>query len=437
MSSVTTTPQDIAALIAADAPTAEHGWLATSRRTAVARAAALGLPTREDEEWRYTNPAPVIGAACTLADDSTFEGEVADTDDLDLEAAAKLVFVDGRFAPALSNIGSLPSGVHLTPLHGDLGQASGTVDQILAAGVADARDGFEALGAGLATGGIVLRLDENALLEKPILVVHRSTEAGSATLVAPNMIVIAAANSEATIIEDHCGAASGGVTLARGDIRADRDARIEHAVLIREPVERHHISTLRLVQQGGGFVRSHKVLLGGAIVRNNLHVTIEGEHAETALNGIFVPEGTQHHDTHLRVEHTAPNCHSRQFYKGMLADRSRGVFTGRIWVQDVAQKTDAIQSNSNLLLSKTAQVTAKPQLEIYADDVRCTHGATSGMFDEDALFYLRARGVPEKTARLLLLHAFAGENIDRIAHEGFREAVRSLIFAKLDAALDR
>jgi Fe-S cluster assembly protein SufD len=184
-------------------------------------------------------------------------------------------------------------------------------------------------------------------------------------------------------------------------------------------------------------VHSDRVLLGGSISRNNIHATIEGEHAESAFNGIFLPEDRQHMDSHIRVEHMAEDCHSRQHYRGLLADRGKGVFTGRIYVKDVAQKTDAIQHNSNLLLSRTAQMTTKPQLEIYADDVRCTHGATSGELDENSLFYLRARGVSEATARLLLLHAFAGENIDRIEHEDTRDAVRAIINDRLAEALKR
>jgi len=349
------------------------------------------------------------------------------------------VFVDGRFAPALSDVDALPKGLSVTPIVRGGEDADGEVlASILERSVADARDGFEALGVGLMTSGAVVHLSRGATIERPIVIVFRADDENASVLTSPSVIVIAEEGAQGQVIEDHQGASGAqGLTLGRTELRVARDAHVEHAVLERQGQSRAHVSTTRLIQQASSFARSHRVMLGGSIVRNNIHATIEGDHSESAFNGVFVPDHRQHHDTHIRIEHMAPDCHSRQFYRGMLADRARGVFSGRIYVKDIAQKTDAIQSNSNLLLSPTASVTSKPQLEIYADDVRCTHGATSGMIEADALFYLRARGVPEKTARLLLLHAFAGENLDRIANEQFREAVRGILFEKLDDALDR
>ncbi len=428
-----------ASLIQSDAITALSGpaWLRELRGTALARAKELGLPTVTDEEWRYTNPAPINDAACELAASGTRSGDVA-FDTLPVAYAARLVFVDGQYAPDASETEGLPKGVSIVPIDGSDTDVPDAVRSAIAEGIAHARDGLEALGAGIATSGAAVHVQRGVALEKPILIIFRGEDTGRALLTSPNVTIIADDGAQVEVIEDHQSADGvEGVTLSRVNARVGRDARVEHTALQRDSRARHFVSTFRSDQGDNAFCRSHRVLLGSQITRNNIHATLSGHHGEAAFNGIYVPEDRQHMDSHIRVEHMAPDCHSRQFYKGLPADRARAVFTGRIYVQDVAQKTDAIQSNSNLLLSPTAQVTTKPQLEIYADDVRCTHGATSGMFDEDALFYLRARGVPERVARLLLLHAFAGENIDRIANEELKEFVRTAINDRLDAALER
>ena len=416
-------------------------WLEDVRREAIAKANELGLPTRKDEEWRYTNPKRIVETAYAPPQRDG-EPDASAVDHLDVDRAARLVFIDGAFAPDASDVTSLPAGVTALPFDDGTPEPNDddrdTIERLASEGVAASRDGFEALGAGLATHGLLLRVAAGAVLDKPIVLVFRSENAATPTLTAPLVHIVLEAGAEARVVEDHQGdEAATGLTLGRTNVRVDRDARLEHVVLEREPVGRHHVSTLHLVQQGHSFARTHRVLLGGGIVRQNVLATLEGAYAEAAFNGLFLPEHKQHHDNHVRVEHMAPNCHSRQYYRGLLADDSRGVFTGRIYVKDIAQKTDAVQSNANLLLSPTAQVTAKPQLEIYADDVKCTHGATSGELDEEALFYLRSRGVPERTARLLLLHAFADDNLNRIQNQQLRDYVRQLANDRLDQALLR
>lgn len=423
-----------------------EGWLGEIRQAALERSSSLGMPTKRDEAWRYTNPKPVLDDAYATPESGEFAGELpagiafgpaAENAGLGVESCARVVFVDGRFAPGLSELESAEVGLSVELIDG----SSDSDDALVSAmrdGLAAARDGLEALGAGLVTSGVVIRVAERAEISKPVSIVFVTTSDGPSLLTAPYVAVFAGQASRAEVIEDHIGAeASGGLALSRTEIHASRDAFVEHTLVQRESTRRHHVSTLRVVEAPASFVRSNRFLLGGATVRNNIHATIAGDHCDSEYNGLFVPEGRQHHDTDIRIEHMQPDCKSRQYYKGLLADSSRGVFTGRIYVEDVAQKTDAIQSNSNLLLSPKAQVVAKPQLEIYADDVRCTHGATSGMFDDDALFYLCARGVPQHKARLLLLHAFAGENIDRVSNARLRESVRDVVFEKLDAALER
>jgi len=418
-----------AAPLAPDAP----DWIRAVRVKAAEQAASLGLPAKRDEEWRYTNPAPILEPEYTLQGSGETDAD-ASIEPLGIESAATLVFIDGRFAPALSNIPDIAGAAIETIEHAP----KSTLEPVAKRAIDEARDGLEALGAGLMGSGVCVRLEKNAAIEHPITVVFRSASTDAPVLTTPSVVVIAEEGARAQVIEDHQGAdGARGLTLGRTEIRAAAHADIDHTTLLREPDTRVHVSTLRVIQQDESTVKAARVLLGGALIRNNIHATVEGERCVTALPGVFAPEHTQHHDTHIRVEHMAEDCHSRQHYRGVLSDRSRGVFTGRIYVKDVAQKTDAVQHNSNLLVSPDARVTTKPQLEIYADDVRCTHGATSGQLDDDALFYLRARGVPESTARLLLTHAFVGDVIDRIGHEGLRELVRGMIERRLDAALAR
>lgn len=427
-------PVSIDGLIASiDAAPEAPEWIRAIRVAAAERAGLLGLPNKRDEEWRYTNPSPILKPEYMLQSAGKCDaGTPVET--LGIESAATLVFIDGRYAPVLSSVPNIAGVTIETIEHAQ----KATLESVAARAIDDARDGLEALGAGLLGSGVCIRLAEGATVEHPIMLVFHSTSSGTPILTAPSVVVIAEEGAHARIFEDHQGAdGARGLTLGRTEIRAQTHANIDHTTLLRDPDTRHHVSTLRVIQQRESTVKAARVLLGGAIVRNNIHATIEGERCETALPGVFVPAGTQHHDTHIRVEHLAENCHSRQHYRGVLADRSRGVFTGRIYVKDIAQKTDAIQHNSNLLISPDARVTTKPQLEIYADDVRCTHGATSGQLDNDALFYLRSRGMPEPMARLLLTHAFVGDTIDRLGHEGLRDEIRLIIQHRLDAALTR
>lgn len=404
-------------------------WLRTLRIAAVDRARELGLPTRDFEEWRYTNLGSLADTEYRLPEADT--GKAPLFSGPDLNPAARLVFVDGVLATATTEVAA--EGVTVTPLPGDGAPAATFVAQLEEA-VRAARNGLEALAAGLVTAGVAVQVERGAVLERPISVTFVNSGRDGALFSAPHVVVVAEAGAQVNVVEDHVGLNGGrGVTLGSTSIAAARDARVTHAMLVRDTEDTTNFSTLRIRQGRGSQVVSHRILTGGSLARNNVVASLDGEQADTVLNGLFVPKNRQQHDNHMRVEHRGLHCTSRQYYRGMLADRARGVFTGRIWVESEAQKTDAVQTNSNLLLDPTARVYSKPQLEIYADDVKCTHGATTGYLDQDALFYLRSRGLPQHEARLLLLHAFAGECIDRIEHAGLREWVRNQIDARLAA----
>jgi Fe-S cluster assembly protein SufD len=241
-------------------------------------------------------------------------------------------------------------------------------------------------------------------------------------------LIIADDESEANIVEDYISIGEGAsFSNAVTELVAGEAAVISHYLIERENLRSYNVSTLRIQQAGNANVSSHSVLLGGALVRNNVHPVLAGEGGECLINGLFVGSGRQHLDNYMLVEHASPHCGSRQFYNGILDERAHGVFHGRIIVHKDAQKTDAKQTNRNLLLSDDAQIDTKPQLEIYADDVKCTHGATIGQVEENALFYMRSRGIDEISARRLLLLAFANECLDRMKCRAVRDYLRRLV----------
>ncbi len=269
---------------------------------------------------------------------------------------------------------------------------------------------------------------KGAVLEQPIHFLFVSTGGDAPTMSHPRNLIVAEEQSQAAIAEDYVSL-KGGVAFCNTatELVAAESAVISHYMIEREHRDTFNISTLRMQQGKSANVSSHSVLLGGGLVRNNVHPVLAGEGGECTINGLFIGNGRQHLDNYMLVEHAAPHCESRQFYNGILDDSAHGVFHGRIIVHKDAQKTDAKQTNRNLLLSDDAQIDTKPQLEIYADDVKCTHGATIGQIDETALFYLRSRGIAEVAARKLLLLAFARECLDRMREEGMRGYLEGLI----------
>jgi Fe-S cluster assembly protein SufD len=237
-------------------------------------------------------------------------------------------------------------------------------------------------------------------------------------------------NAQATIVETYSGE---GVYFTNGvtEIALDQDANLDHYKIQIESEEACHVATQQLEQAGPSVFTSHNISFGGALVRNDINSRLGGEHIESTINGLYVVNGRQHVDNHTAIDHAVPNCNSHELYKGIMDGRSTGVFNGKIFVRQDAQKTDAKQTNQNLLLSEDAVIDTKPQLEIYADDVRCTHGATVGQLDADSLFYLRSRGIGLAEARAMLVHAFASDVLNRIKLEDLRERLEEALLRKL------
>ncbi|MEK6677473.1 MAG: Fe-S cluster assembly protein SufD [Planctomycetota bacterium] len=415
----------------------EPGWLSNIRSRAMDRFSDVGFPTTEDEDWRFTN-VDRIGQTPFLASQKPLRipspqqcAELVCTEN----AAACIVFVDGYFSAELSDLKGLSDGVRVTDVAQALVKDGAFLQEHLCRYADTDRDAFVALNAALFGCGAVVHVSPGVIVEKPIHVVFISTASAEATACHPRNLIVAEANSQVAVVESYVAVAdSVYFTNAVTEVVAGENAVVEHYMIERDAPSSYNVSTLRVEQHRNSNFASHSILLGGSLVRNNVHPVLNGEGAQSLLNGLYVLGGDQHADNHMRVEHAKPHCDSRQYYKGIMDDESHAVFAGRIIVHKDAQKTDAKQSNMNLLLTDRAQIDTKPQLEIYADDVKCTHGATIGQIDANAVFYLRSRGLSEQDARNLLIYAFVGESLSRMKQESLRLSVEALVLARLPRA---
>jgi Fe-S cluster assembly protein SufD len=405
-------------------------WVHPLRKAALARFTELGFPTTRDEDWRFTNLAPLARTVFRLPDGAG-PGPTREALDPFLIpglACTRLVFVDGRFAPDLSAKGRLPRGAVAGSLAEVLRSQRALVEPHLAQYADFTQDAFTALNTAFMEDGAFVWIPRGAVLDEPIHLLHVSTASSFPVVTSQRNLIVTEEDSQAAVIEDYVSLGEG-VALSNAVTEAvvGQNGVLEHYLLERESHQTFNVSTLRVQQGRSSNVTSHSVLLGGALVRNNVHPVLAGEGGECLINGLFLATNHQHMDNFMRVEHASPHCGSRQFYNGVLDGHAHGVFHGRIVVHKDAQKTDAKQTNRNLLLSEDAQIDTKPQLEIYADDVKCTHGATIGQINEDAVFYLRARGISREAARALLLFAFANECLQRMRVEPVRRYLEGLV----------
>jgi len=406
-------------------------WLRELRESAFARFCEVGFPTTHDEDWRFTNVSAIAKTPFELARDAKVSKREVEQFGVD-GPGCHLIFVNGRFARGLSSIGQLPAGVSVNSLAEELSANSSEVESHLGRYLNIQRDAFSALNTAFAEDGAYVHVRRGVVLTDPIYLLFISTASDKPVMTHPRNLIVVGDEAQATIVEDYV---SIGETPAFSntatELIASENAVVSHYMVEREHRQAFNISTLRIQQGRSANVSSHSVLFGGGLVRNNVHPVLAGEGGECLINGLFIGNGRQHLDNYMLVEHASPHCASRQFYNGILDDHAHGVFHGRIIVHKDAQKTDAKQTNRNLLLSDDTRIDTKPQLEIYADDVKCTHGATIGQIEENALFYLRSRGIDEIAARKLLLLAFANECLDRMAQSGAREHVEKLIHVHL------
>ncbi len=411
-------------------------WLRSIRENAMQRFTALGFPTTKDESWRFTNVAPIAKTSFALAPQQPVSIDLQQLNQFiipDLNAI-RLVFVNGRYSPRLSHAQELPKGLRIMPLaqameaHRDLVRPHLEGHRLHAAQA----DAFTHMNTAFLEDGAFIHVARGKAIETPIELLSISTESDSPTMTHPRHLIIADESAELTVIERSVSLHGGNYfTNAVTDILVGTNATVNHYLLEEENSEAFNVSTLRTRQMADSRCNSHTVLLGGKLVRNNVHAILDGKSTECLINGLYIGSDSQHMDNHMRVEHAQPHGDSRQFYHGILNDRASAVFAGRIIVHPGAQKTDAKQTNRNLLLSDESHVDTQPQLEIYADDVKCTHGATIGQLDEQAVFYFRARGISNDTARSMLIHAFAGESVTRMGNPAIRAYVDNILFARL------
>jgi Fe-S cluster assembly protein SufD len=399
-------------------------WLAERRAEAWDRFRSLGFPTTRHEEWKYTNVAPIARTSFEPAPAAPLTALPFPE-----PAGPRLVFVNGRFDPRLSSP-SLPAGVRAASLRDALARDDLAVH--LARYARFDQQPFVALNTALFQDGVCLEIARGAVVEQPLWLIHLSLPGPQPFVCHPRLLILAGEHSQASVIETYAAAAEGVLfTNAVTELVAAQHAVIEHYRIQQEPPSFYHIATVQYHQSRGAAVLSHNIVFGGGLVRNDVNSVLDGEGAECILNGLYLAAGEQHVDNHTALDHAQPHTSSREFYKGVLDGKAAGVFNGKIIVRPGAQKTDAIQSNKNLLLSAEASINTKPQLEIYADDVRCTHGATVGQLDEEAVFYLRTRGIPRDTARELLTFAFAADVLGRMKVTAVREQLERELLRRL------
>jgi Fe-S cluster assembly protein SufD len=408
-------------------------WLRKLREDAFARFAETGFPTTHDEDWRFTNVAPIARTEFHLPGKAFVQLPPAELKSWNIEgSAARLVFINGRYAPELSSAAALPKGVAVASLREQIEGNSDQLSKHLGHYADTQRDAFVALNTAFIEDGAYVHVKRGVVVDAPIHLLFVSSSDHQPLVSHPRNLLVFEDQSQSTVVEEYVSL--GGGTMFSNSVTeliAGDDAHVSHYMIEREHRDAFNVSTLRIRQGRTANVASHSFLLGGGLVRNNVHPVLAGEGGECLINGLFVGSGRQHLDNFMHVEHASPHCASRQFYNGILDDHAHGVFHGRIVVHKDAQKTDAKQTNRNLLLSDNAQIDTKPQLEIYADDVKCTHGATIGQIDENALFYLRSRGLSEAGARQLLLLAFASECVERMKPGAAQVYVERLIHAHL------
>ena len=391
-----------------------------ARDAAFQRFLDRGFPTTRDEEWRFTNVAPI-------ADTPFVRARAAAVDPGALQpyrfaGLPTIVVVNGRLVES----DALPAGVTLTTL-----SALGWAMPSSAARTHAAANPFVDLNAAFFEDGIVLLVAPKTVVADPIHVLAVSAAGADPAMASPRLIVHVGERSELSIVESYAGVGGVALTNAVTELTLEPDAVVHHVKVQRELPSAFHVASLFVELGRASTLTSHAVTLGGRIARNDIVAELAGEGAECTLNGLYLADGDALVDTHTVIDHAQPHCPSHEVYKGILAGRARAVFNGKIIVRPDAQKTDAKQTNKALLLTDHAQINTKPQLEIFADDVKCTHGAAIGQLDEDALFYLRARGIGESDARSLLIHAFAGDVLGGITIGAVRERVRHLMEEKL------
>lgn len=399
---------------------ARAAWVRELRAGAISSFRHMAFPTIHDEDWKYTSVAPILGVPFRSMSPSDLRTAESRVRPLVPARSSQLVFVNGHHSVDLSSAaGELATVTSLAALP-DVGGR--VVEEHLGHYARYERTAFSALNTALLSDVAIVHVPQGQAAREPVYLTFVSTSEDELTASHPRVLVVLDAGAQATVVETYVGIAGQRYfTNAITEIVLGDGANVEHCKLVQESDRAFHVGTTQVHQARDSNLSSISITISGAIARNDLNVVLDGEGAGCSLYGLYVTGDGQHADNHTAIEHAKPHGTSRQIYKGILDGRSRAVFNGKVIVHKDAQKTDAQQTNRNLLLSGDAIVDTKPQLEIFADDVKCTHGAAIGQLDEEALFYLRSRAMSEQTARSLLTYAFASQVVERISVEPLRE----------------
>ncbi|HCK75802.1 MAG TPA: Fe-S cluster assembly protein SufD [Gammaproteobacteria bacterium] len=422
---------------ASELPAAGVAALDRSRLEALEILGERGLPSQHDEDWKYTSIKPItrsrFSPAVSGVDCSEHFIAASAIDNLD---AWQLVFADGFHLPHRSKTDGLPEGVQVTGLAEALTQDPAPIVDRLGFAMGEMPHGFSAMNSAFVGDGALVEVDPGVQLDKPIELLFVSGCSGEGFLSLPRNLVILGDGSEASIIERHISfGAERSLSNSLTEIILGKSATLNYCCAQDQAERTFHVGGLfcRLAQSAK--FKATTITMGRSWVRNDARINLDAEGAHANLDGAYLAFGRCHVDNHTHISHNAPECTSRECYKGVLGDRGHAVFHGRIVVQPHAQKTDSEQSNQNLLLSADAQIDTKPQLEIYADDVKCAHGATVGQLDEAALFYLVSRGVDRETARRMLTQAFAAEILETVTPSALQNYLASRVLSQLSPAV--
>ncbi len=409
-------------------------YLHEIRKEALRELASLNFPTFRNEEWKYTDVSPIVNNNFVPAvnttpakvDKKTIDQLLFKNFDYHL-----LVFINGIFSEELSDIKELPRGVFIGSLKRLYKERPQLVDQHLNK-VSRIENAFNALNTAYAVDGFAAIIPDCVIVEKPIQILYLNSSETEQILSVPRNLIMVGKNSQLSVITNHRGTGSEKYfSNIVSEILVDENGILDFYKIQYENDEAYHIEKVQAIQKKSSVLNHYNINFGGAIVRNDINSVLDDENIETHFYGLYLAHGNQHVDNHTFADHAKPNCMSNELYKGILDDNARGVFNGKIIVRKDAQKTNAYQSNKTILLSKTAKIDTKPQLEIFADDVKCSHGATVGQLDEEAEFYIRSRGVPQELAKSMLIRAFANDVIEKVKIEPLKEQLNHMIFEHL------
>lgn len=398
-------------------------WASEERASAWKAFKEQGIPSRKHEEYKYTRLDLILKDDFSLNESTSIHKERLS--ELFIETdAIKVILLNGRYDKDLSDSQNLPKGVIICDIEDAFTNYAELVKNHYSKYADVWSDPFVALNTALTTGGVFVYIDKNVVVERPIQIITISSS-DKKGLMNPRGLIIAETHSQATIIESFVTIDSPGKVFnnSLSEVYLGEQSIVKHYKIQDEDVLSNLVNTTQVYQEGKSVFTTNNITLNGGFVRNNLNIVLAGQYIEANLYGLYIPHQTQVVDNHTLADHQQPNCNSNELYKGIAMDQSTATFNGKIYVKKDAQKTNAFQSNKNILLSDDATVNTKPQLEIYADDVKCSHGTSTGKLDEEQLFYLRARGLSEASAKKMLMFAYASEVIEKIELKGLKEYI--------------